>query len=119
MGILNKLTGLKVKAPAGGASPDPKPEPHFDSVEIIPAEGVSCKAVEALLGQRLLCSEAPLVPLPGCDEPRCDCKYRRYDDRRVDLRRGEDAGFCTWFDDSHSESRRKEVPGRRSTDRGR
>lgn len=116
MGILNKLAGLRGKAPAGGKSPDPKPEPRFTSVEIIPAPGVSCKAVQRLVGQRLLCSEAPLVPLPNCDQPRCDCKYRRYDDRRAELRRGEDVGFCTWFDDSHSESRRAKTPGRRSTD---
>jgi hypothetical protein len=41
-----------------------------------------CKAAEALAGQRFLSKDAPTLPLKGCNEPACSCRYRHYDDRR-------------------------------------
>jgi hypothetical protein len=41
-----------------------------------------CAAVEALLGQRFLSSDAPNLPLKDCTESQCTCRYRHYEDRR-------------------------------------
>lgn len=41
-----------------------------------------CKAVEELAGQRFLSKEAPKLPLRGCTEPQCSCRYRKHEDRR-------------------------------------
>lgn len=41
-----------------------------------------CKAVEELAGQRFLSKDAPKLPLRGCTEPQCSCRYRKHEDRR-------------------------------------
>ena len=42
----------------------------------------ACPAVQALAGQRFLPAEAPTVPLPGCDQKKCQCAYSHHSDRR-------------------------------------
>lgn len=47
----------------------------------------ACAAAQACKGKRHLSTEAPLLPLEGCDAARCACRYRHYDDRRGPARR--------------------------------
>lgn len=43
-----------------------------------------CEAAHGLLGRRFLSREAPKLPLAGCDEAECSCRYRHHADRRLD-----------------------------------
>jgi hypothetical protein len=51
------------------------------------APASACAAAQACKGKRLLSTEAPLLPLKGCDAASCACRYRHYDDRRGPPRR--------------------------------
>lgn len=42
----------------------------------------ACAAVSKISGQRFLASQAPDLPLPGCDADQCDCRFIHHDDRR-------------------------------------
>lgn len=53
----------------------------------IRSRGEFCVAARALAGRRLLSSEAPTLPVPGCTSANCRCSYAHYDDRRVEDRR--------------------------------
>lgn len=46
-----------------------------------------CEAVKALHGKRFLSSEAPSLPIKGCDQAHCNCDYIHHKDRRVEVRR--------------------------------
>lgn len=71
----------------------PKPPKKYTSVELISRPDARCEAVQQLAGKRFLAQEAPLFPLRDCDQADCGCTYRRYPDRRIDLRRAADLGF--------------------------
>jgi hypothetical protein len=62
---------------------------------------------------RFLSSEAPALPLAGCDARACTCRYRHHEDRRSSLRRAADvvSSGAYWA----GQERRKSI-GRRSTD---
>ncbi len=53
----------------------------------------SCGEAKRLRGTRLLASNAPVLPLIGCDAETCTCAYRKWDDRRQDHRRSSDDGL--------------------------
>ena len=42
----------------------------------------ACDAAKDLQKTRYLSGQAPLLPLPECDQPNCACKYVHYSDRR-------------------------------------
>lgn len=42
----------------------------------------ACDAAKAMTGRRFLSSEAPKLPLPGCDAPECRCGFAHHSDRR-------------------------------------
>ena len=44
----------------------------------------ACEAAFKAAGVRYLSSEAPPLPLAGCDAVECKCRYRHYRDRRAD-----------------------------------
>lgn len=46
----------------------------------------ACEAALKLHGKRFLSVEAPILPLPGCDQ-NCGCKFKHHNDRRLDDRR--------------------------------
>ncbi len=53
-----------------------------------------CRAAAAIVGQRFLSEDAPLLPLPDCDMPReCRCVYQHFTDRRTERRRESDIGL--------------------------
>ena len=46
----------------------------------------ACDEVMELHGKRFLSAEAPVLPVIGCDR-NCKCKFKHYEDRRLDDRR--------------------------------
>lgn len=47
----------------------------------------ACRAAERTRGKRFLPREAPVLPLQGCSEKQCSCRYVHHADRRTDDRR--------------------------------
>ncbi len=65
---------------------------RYQSVEIVQStvqldSRDLCPAFSAQAGKRYLSTEAPSLPLPGCNKKTCRCKYRYLDDRRSAERR--------------------------------
>lgn len=60
-----------------------RPRNPFAAVSIRPDMSSPCEAVLKIQAQRFLAVKAPRLPLPGCNRENCDCRYIRYDDRRV------------------------------------
>ncbi len=75
----------------------------------------SCEAARNVQYERHVSAEAPLLPLAQCDRPdECECRYKHYDDRRGDARRGSGHG-TPLKNDSALEDRRR-GKGRREED---
>lgn len=75
-------------SPKSSSTPAAKPK-KFGAVELVAGRS-SCTAAKELAGERLLATEAPMLPLAGCTT-NCRCSYRRYQDRRdINRRRGDD-----------------------------
>jgi len=47
----------------------------------------ACNAVKRLKDQRILSSEAPVLPLAECDKNECNCRFHHHEERRVEERR--------------------------------
>ena len=45
--------------------------------------GNACKAARDIAGQRFLSTDAPKVPLAGCDALECNCRFIHHKDRRI------------------------------------
>jgi hypothetical protein len=74
-----------------------------------------CAAAREQQGQRFLSREAPPLPLKGCTQPDCTCRYAHHEDRRAKPRRARDMGVSVdgWLEDE----RRQDVKrGRRKID---
>jgi hypothetical protein len=53
--------------------------------------GTSCAAAALCRNQRFLSTEAPHLPMPGCENRgQCRCVYKHFDDRRASARRTAD-----------------------------
>ena len=107
-----RATGKKRKKKVQPKSTESNP---YMAVEIRCFKDEGCEAARALAGQRILVSEAPLLPLPDCDSERCRCRYRRYEDRRQEARRDSDVGITRTMETMSTQDRRKRR-GRRKTD---
>lgn len=118
MALFSWFTRGKADAPAAAASERPKRGRPYGAVEVIPGEQACCEAVRKIAGKRILAAEAPLFPLRDCDQPKCDCRYRRYPDRRMDIRRAGDLGFAVFSKMLHDTRNRRSAaaPGRRAED---
>lgn len=64
------------------AGPVSTVDPDAYSAVSICCESGACEAATALLGKRILDSEAPDLPLPACTAETCHCHYIAYRDRR-------------------------------------
>jgi len=94
---------------------DPPLKTRWSAVSI-KVTGASCAAARALTGQRFLSTQAPRLPLPDCAIPAtCRCSYQKFDDRRDEPRRAEDAGGARGSRQPGTE--RRSSRGRRSTDK--
>ena len=63
-------------------SPVLKNSSRYHAVSIKPG-AYACSAANDLAGDRFLASEAPSLPLPGCDAADCDCHFTHHKDRRT------------------------------------
>jgi hypothetical protein len=68
---------------------------------------IPCAAAIQLQGQRFVSAEAPQLPLAGCDQPDCECRYQHHADRRDSMERRDGFGRFGGFDPNlHGEERR-------------
>jgi hypothetical protein len=89
------------------------PRLRYHAVSVVGGSGV-CEAAKLLKDVRLLSVDAPRLPLRNCEHPdTCNCRYRKYDDRRAGQRR-EDARVGLGVGQTMTERRRSF--GRRETD---
>lgn len=63
-------------------------------VKTYPAVGIrynllACNAVQPLYGKRFLATEAPALPVAGCNVRPCPCRYIHFADRRAEDRRAQ------------------------------
>lgn len=72
----------------------------------------TCEQVRALGSKPILLSEAPLLPLTGCNVRKCQCKFNRHDDRRMTDRR---TFFGAAKEIIENHSNKRERPDRRKT----
>ena len=78
-------TGKQAKKPSNKVKPL---EPKSQYRCVIINTGLNpCKAAQAMALQPILVNEAPILPLQTCDTSKCDCKFTRHNDRRLDNRR--------------------------------
>jgi hypothetical protein len=70
------------------------PRNPFAGVRIRPCHESPCNAVMTVAKRRYLAVRAPSLPVPGCDQRKCGCRYVRLSDRRTgDDRRDPQATF--------------------------
>ena len=63
----------------------------FHSVSVETNDQIAiCTPVAPLVGQRFLAEDAPRIPVEGCTNPDCRCRYVHYRDRRTESRRDSD-----------------------------
>jgi len=72
----------------------------------------ACEKVLELHGKRFLSAEAPVLPLPGCEQY-CKCKFKHHNDRRQDDRR--DAFSSSGIHFSGEKNRRLDGDRRRNS----
>ena len=54
---------------------------RWRAVKVVPGL-ICCRRAELMSHQVFLSKDSPQLPLPGCTEKRCTCKYRHMADRR-------------------------------------
>jgi hypothetical protein len=81
--IVQRPTAKPPARPSAGQPDNTK----FHAVSIRVASG-ACAAAMGMQGERFLATEAPQLPLPGCDAADCQCRFIHFKDRRtIDERR--------------------------------
>lgn len=60
----------------------PRDTAKYHAVSIKPG-AYACRAANEIAGRRFLASEAPNLPLPGCNATECDCHFIHHNDRRT------------------------------------
>lgn len=89
-----------------------KSKPQGFHAVSIAAGWPSCAAARELEGQSFLSGEAPLLPLPQCDQAACDCAYQHLGDRRDGPRRDAELGLPGLGFRPTTEERRERVERR-------
>ena len=87
---------------------------QWRAVKIVP-DLFCCDAVGELSGQVYLSTESPRLPLEGCSEKDCRCRYMHLEDRRSGGDRRIELDELSAFLPA-SQSERRRVGGRRATD---
>lgn len=117
LGLFGKAKDLFGReAEAKPEAPVKKAAQSYHAVSIAPAGGC-CEAALKLEGKRFLSREAPKLPLKACDKAVCQCRYEHHQDRRKKPRRARDYGVSIAGWEDGPEMRKKNVRGRRKTDR--
>ena len=60
-----------------------RPRNPFAAVSIRPCAQSPCAAVRQMHHRRFLAVRAPSLPVAGCDQKKCGCRYIRHSDRRT------------------------------------
>jgi hypothetical protein len=81
----------------------------------------ACQACQFMKSARFLSSDAPLLPLQGCTQPKtCSCRYRHFSDRRTGPRRSAERELYQSALARHAETvlerERRVSKGRRASD---
>ena len=103
-------------APAELKPAEPKrPQRPWHAVSIV-AGPQPCAAAAGLTRKRFLSREAPPLPLKGCNQEYCTCRYDHHDDRRKGPRRASEMGVSV---DGYDGRDKRGGPkrGRRKSDR--
>lgn len=109
------LFGREKPEPASAPAAPRKAAPKFHAVSIVPGPR-ACPEAKAMVGQRFLSREAPVLPLKKCGSAQCECRYEHYEDRRKGNRRAHD--LCVSIDGYEGDERRSKAKrGRRQTDK--
>ena len=117
-GVFRKATRSlfgQAEEPLKPAAPASKRVMSYHAVTI--ATGAKCcPAAESLRDTRFLSREAPKLPLANCDEPKCQCTYAHYEDRRRGPRRARELGVAL---DGYDGAEKRDAPkrGRRRKDK--
>ena len=92
-----------------------KLRPTYPAVSVVAREGRCCREVLEYVDKRYLASEAPTLPIDACDRyAQCQCRYKKWDDRRQDERRFGAPGMANQY--FHGDEKRNQRRGRRKTD---
>ena len=116
MGLFSLFSRTDADDPVNQSAIRKKPDFQYRGVEVIPDPRKCCTSVKALAGRRLLAHEAPQLPMPGCDQPSCECRFQQYTDRRTDARRDADLGIHKMADMYVTDDARVQQKGRRFAD---
>ncbi len=112
-GAIFMVDRSKPKSDPARSGGDRRQPSRWYAVSIVPGE-TSCKLVRMHQGTRWLSAEAPRLPVPGCDEQQCECRYRHFADRRANVQRKQDRDG--WVRNFKGDDRRSGVRGRRASD---
>ncbi len=114
------LFALFSKRPKSGAQPTKNQQASkkqaYRGVRVVPHGDGCCQAARSIADERFLLEDAPMLPLPTCDAETCHCTYKRFDDRRTDIRRASDLGFDIASQLGDQTKQISRSPGRRSED---
>lgn len=106
------ISDRKRKARYGARNP-------YAALSIIPGNN-PCETAQRVSVKKYLVSEAPKLPLQGCDRAHCQCKFMEHNDRREshEDRRNPCASALTTqlFETTGEPNRRQRRGGRRKTD---
>ena len=116
MGLFTRLTGKSTAPTNTPAGQQEKSKDEYRGVEVISQNGQCCQAAQTIAGQRFHSHDVPMLPLKDCDAAECQCTYRRFDDRRTDMRRASDVGYSMASQLHDEENRSNDSKGRRSKD---
>jgi hypothetical protein len=112
---LTRLLRFRRKAPARAATPADEHIADYRAVSIVPTQS-SCAEARRLRKRRFLSSEAPRLPLQQCPQRlTCQCRYRKFPDRRV-VERRDLASSGRWLMGTGIREDRRKSSGRRATD---
>ncbi|HSN70043.1 MAG TPA: hypothetical protein VLT59_00980 [Steroidobacteraceae bacterium] len=112
--IVSRAIGNETTPAAPTTKPAKAPRKSYHAVEIVAGDDC-CELVSRYTGKRYLSSEAPVVPLKGCDAGECLCRYIHHADRRRRERRTSDVAV-TVDEYAGQERRQGKKRGRRATD---
>jgi hypothetical protein len=93
-GVLKRAKEMlrPLAAPAEPKPAEPRrPQRPWHAVSIVTGSQ-PCAAAARLTRKRFLSREAPALPLKGCDQEHCACRYDHHDDRRKGPRRASEMG---------------------------
>jgi hypothetical protein len=74
-----------------------------------------CPAIREYEGRRLLSNEAPMLPLPDCDQRHCNCRFEHYKDRRTGKNRRDDVVTIARISSGESIQERRSWRDRRAS----